>query len=61
VAVDITVDGLSYAQEDVSGLPAVIEFDPGTLVLTAFGRVNAGTFRGDRVAADQFLNSFLRI
>ena len=46
---------------DVSGLPAVIEFDPGTLVLTAFGRVNAGTIRGDRVVADQFLNSFFRI
>ena len=55
------VDGLSYAQEDVSGLPAVIEFDPGTLVLTAFGRVNAGTIRGDRAVADQFLNSFFRI
>ena len=40
--VNVTVDGLSYAQEDVSGLPAVIEFDAGTLVLTAFGRVNAG-------------------
>ena len=59
--VNITVDGLSYAQEDVSGLPAVIEFDPGTLVLTAFGRVNAGTIRGDRAVADQFLNSFFRI
>jgi hypothetical protein len=45
----------------VSGLPAVIEFDPGTLVLTAFGRVNAGTIRGGRVVADQFLNSFFRI
>jgi hypothetical protein len=59
--VNITVDGLSYAQEDGSGLPAVIEFDPGTLVLTAFGRVNAGTIRGDRAVADQFLNSFFRI
>jgi len=55
------VDGLSYAQEDVSGLPAVIEFDPGSLVLTAFGRVNAGTIRGDRAVADRFLNSFFRI
>ena len=59
--VNVTVDGLSYAQEDVSGLPAVIEFDPGTLVLTAYGRVNAGTIRGDRAVADQFLNSFFRI
>jgi uncharacterized protein (TIGR03083 family) len=59
--VSIGVDGLSYAQEDVSGLPAVIEFDPGSLVLTAFGRVNAGTIRGDRAVADRFLNSFFRI
>jgi hypothetical protein len=59
--VNITVDGLSYAQEEVSGLPAVIELDPGSLVLTAFGRVNAGTIRGDRAVADQFLNSFFRI
>lgn len=57
----ITPEGLSYAQEDVSGLPAVIEFDPGSLVLTAFGRVNAGTIRGDRAVADRFLNSFFRI
>ena len=59
--VNISVDGLSYAQDDVSGLPAVIEFDPGSLVLTAYGRVNAGTIRGDRAVADQFLNSFFRI
>ncbi len=59
--VNITPKGLSYAQEDVSGLPAVIEFDPGSLVLTAFGRMNAGTIRGDRAVADRFLNSFFRI
>ncbi|HEX6518713.1 MAG TPA: maleylpyruvate isomerase family mycothiol-dependent enzyme [Streptosporangiaceae bacterium] len=59
--VNITSDGLSYAAEDISGLPAVIEFDPGSLVLTAFGRVNAGTIRGDRAVAERFLNSFFRI
>ncbi len=59
--VSITSEGLSYALQDVSGLPAVIEFDAGSLVLTAFGRVNAGTIRGDRAVADRFLNSFLRI
>jgi uncharacterized protein (TIGR03083 family) len=59
--VNITSEGLSYAQEDVSGMPAVIEFDPGSLVLTAYGRVNAGTIRGDRAVADRFLNSFFRI
>ncbi|MBV9449927.1 MAG: maleylpyruvate isomerase N-terminal domain-containing protein [Streptosporangiaceae bacterium] len=59
--VSITADGMSYAAEDISGLPAVIEFDPGSLVLTAFGRVNAGTIRGDRAVAERFLNSFFRI
>ena len=58
---NITSEGLSYAQEDMSGMPAVIEFDPGSLVLTAFGRMNAGTIGGDRAAADKFLNSFFRI
>ena len=46
---------------DALGMPAVIEFDPGSLVLTAYGRVNAGTIRGDRAVADRFLNSFFRI
>jgi uncharacterized protein (TIGR03083 family) len=59
--VSVTPEGLNYTPEDVSGLPAVIEFDPGSLVLTAFGRVNAGTIIGDRVVADAFLNSFFRI
>ncbi|MGH3224158.1 MAG: maleylpyruvate isomerase family mycothiol-dependent enzyme [Streptosporangiaceae bacterium] len=59
--VSIAPEGLSYAQQDVSGLPAVIEFDAGSLVLTAFGRVNAGTVRGDRALAEAFLNSFVRI
>ena len=59
--VGISGEGLSYAQDDLSDSPAVIEFDAGSLVLTAFGRVNAGTIRGDRAVADQFLNSFFRI
>jgi hypothetical protein len=45
----------------VSQAPAVIEFDPGSLVLTVFGRLNGGTIRGDRDAAAAFLNSFFRI
>jgi hypothetical protein len=59
--VNITSGGLGYAQEDVSGMPAAIELDPGSLVLTAFGRMNAGTIRGDRAVADRFSNSFFRI
>ncbi|RZU10713.1 uncharacterized protein (TIGR03083 family) [Kribbella rubisoli] len=54
-------DGMDYEAGDVSGLPAVIEFDPGSFVLTAFGRSNAGTIRGDRAVADRYLNLFFRI
>lgn len=59
--VGVGPDGLSYAMGDISDLPATIEFDPGSFVLTAFGRVNAGTIRGDREIADRFLNEFFRI
>jgi hypothetical protein len=30
-------------------------------VLTAFGRANAGTYRGDPAVSDRFLNVFFRI
>ena len=59
--VSVGPDGMDYAPADVSGLPAVLEFDPGSFVLTAFGRSNAGTIRGDRVVADRYLNLFVRI
>jgi hypothetical protein len=42
-------------------LPTVIEFDPATLVLAAYGRLNGGTVRGDRALAERYLNSFFRI
>ena len=54
-------EGMDYAPGDVSGMGTVLEFDPGSFVLTAFGRSNAGTIRGDRVVADRFLNLFFRI
>jgi uncharacterized protein (TIGR03083 family) len=54
-------DGFTYEPGDVEGLPVVFEFDPSSLVLTAFGRVNAGTYRGDADLADRFLNVFFRI
>jgi uncharacterized protein (TIGR03083 family) len=54
-------DGMSYEQGDVSDLGAVIEFDPGSFVLTAFGRFNGGTIRGDKELADRFLGMFFRI
>jgi uncharacterized protein (TIGR03083 family) len=58
--ITLTEGGFSYAPEEIEGL-TVLEFDPGSFVLTAFGRSNAGTFRGDRAVADRFLNVFFRI
>jgi uncharacterized protein (TIGR03083 family) len=58
--VSLTEAGFAYAPGDAGDL-TVLEFDPGSFVLTAFGRSNAGTIRGDRAVADRFLNIFFRI
>ena len=53
--------GMDYQPGNVDDLAAVLEFDPGSFVLAAFGRSNAGTIRGDRTVADRYLNAFFRI
>jgi uncharacterized protein (TIGR03083 family) len=58
--ISLTEAGFSYAAGDTGDL-TVLEFDPGSFVLTAFGRSNSGTIRGDRAVADRFLNIFFRI
>lgn len=58
--VTVTPQGMDYAPGDIDGLTQ-LEFDPGSFVLTAFGRSNAGTIRGDRRIADRYLNLFFRI
>jgi uncharacterized protein (TIGR03083 family) len=59
--VSISDQGMSYEPGDIDDLPAILEFDPGSMVLTAFGRVNGGTAMGDTALADRFLNLFYRI
>jgi uncharacterized protein (TIGR03083 family) len=59
--VSVGREGLTYEPGDLSDLAAVIEFDAGSLVLTAFGRSNSGTVRGDMDLAERFLNLFFRI
>ena len=54
-------EGAVMTTGPIDGLPCVIEFDPGSFVLTAYGRTNAGTARGDRDLAHQFLAAFFRI
>jgi uncharacterized protein (TIGR03083 family) len=56
----LTEEGFSYSAGETEGL-TVLEFDPASFVLTAFGRTNSGTIRGDRAVADRFLNIFFRI
>ena len=59
--IDVGPDGLSTSPGDVDDLPAWIEFDPASFVLTAYGRINAGTIHGDRDLAQRFLAGFFRI
>ena len=59
--VSIGEGGMTYEPGNIDDLPAVLEFDPGSLVLTAFGRFNGGTASGDAALADRFLNLFYRI
>ena len=59
--VSISDQGMTYEPGSLDDLPTVIEFDAGSLVLTAFGRMNAGTVRGDAALASRFLNLFFRI
>ena len=59
--VSVSPAGLTYESGEIDTLPAIIEFDAGSLVLTAFGRANAGTVRGDLELAEKYLNLFFRI
>jgi hypothetical protein len=59
--VSVGPDGLAYEAGAVDDLPAVLDFDPGSFVLTAFGRSNAGTINGDVAVGDHYLNVFFRI
>lgn len=59
--VSVGKDGVSVEQGSVTDLPTVIEFDPASFVLTAYGRTNAGSVRGDVDLARRFLSGFFRI
>lgn len=54
-------EGMSYEPGTEDDLPTVIDFDPTSLVLTAFGRARSGTAYGDLDAARRFAGLFFRI
>lgn len=58
--ISLSTEGFAYSAGPVDDL-TVVELDPGSFVLTAFGRCNAGTVRGDPRVADRLLNTFFRI
>lgn len=58
--VKVTPDGMSY-EPGSDDAPIVLDFDPASLVLTAFGRTRAGTAYGDLDAARRFAGLFFRI
>ncbi|HEX6920542.1 MAG TPA: maleylpyruvate isomerase family mycothiol-dependent enzyme [Actinomycetes bacterium] len=59
--VSVRGGAMTYEQGSLDDLPAVVEFDAGSFVLTVFGRCNAGTVRGDQSIGDRYLNLFFRI
>jgi uncharacterized protein (TIGR03083 family) len=58
---DVSPDGVSYESASLDSVPTVLEFDPASFILTAYGRINAGTVRGDARLAERFLNLCFRI
>jgi uncharacterized protein (TIGR03083 family) len=57
----VSAEGLEFEPGSLDDVDDVIEFDPATFVLTAYGRMNAGTYRGDRDVLESFCNLFFRI
>jgi uncharacterized protein (TIGR03083 family) len=57
----VAQDGLQFAAATIDTCPAVLEFDPATLILTAYNRINGGTVRGDRQVAANFRALFVAI
>jgi uncharacterized protein (TIGR03083 family) len=58
---DVTNEGLQFASANIDTCPAILEFDPATLVLTAYNRINGGTVRGDQQLATNFRSLFVPI
>jgi uncharacterized protein (TIGR03083 family) len=61
VRADVSSEGVQFAPGDIDDCPAILEFDPATLVLTGYARINGGTARGDEQLASKFRNLFFPI
>ncbi len=61
VRADVSSEGVQFAPGDIDDCPAILEFDPATLVLTGYARMNGGTARGDEELAGKFRDLFFAI
>lgn len=59
--VSVSSGGIALEPGTIDDLPLVLEFDPASFVLTAMGRMNAGTARGDTGLAERYGSLFFRI
>jgi uncharacterized protein (TIGR03083 family) len=59
--IKVTKDGMVLEPGEEAGAQVVLDFDPASLVLTAFGRARSGTPYGDQDAARRFAGLFFRI
>jgi uncharacterized protein (TIGR03083 family) len=59
--IDVTSKGVTFEPASIDEVPTVIELDPATCILTAYGRINGGTVRGNTALAERFLNLCFRI
>jgi uncharacterized protein (TIGR03083 family) len=59
--VKVTPEGMAYEPGSAEGAQVLLDFDPASLVLTAFGRARSGTPYGDLDAARRFAGLFFRI
>jgi uncharacterized protein (TIGR03083 family) len=59
--VKVTGEGMAYEPGSTDGAQVVLDFDPASLVLTAFGRARSGTPYGDIDAARRFAGLFFSI
>jgi uncharacterized protein (TIGR03083 family) len=61
VRADVSSKGVQFAPGDIDDCAAILEFDPATLVLTGYARMNGGTARGDEQLAGKFRDLFFPI
>jgi uncharacterized protein (TIGR03083 family) len=59
--IKVTKDGMVFEPGNEEGAQVLLDFDPASLVLTAFGRARSGTPYGDQDAARRFAGLFFRI